>query len=469
MHICCQQQLRTFQQLQAPRHSTNSSSHSSSSTGMPAGMWESPDIASLTLARSPLRTLYYFSCSVASGTASAAHFVATHPITLGLALPLLAFYSAAKGLGYSEDTTALIEEWMLYVTWWLGLGVLSSIGLGTGMHSGLLFLFPHMLKVCLAAETCGHVDFNTRGDVWYSSEPFHCGDVPPGHVTYWQIFQKVALTAMLWGCGTAVGEVPPYFLSYKAASAGRRNEMYEGLQETLSSSSTAKQAGFMTHIAAAMQAWMMRIIQQHGFMGILLLASWPNAAFDLCGICCGAFLMPFWQFFGATLIGKGVIKVSGQAMFFVALFRQASRTAILALLSKLLPSSLPFGLSKPGSPAPAVLLTGFVDSQISKFQVRVSAKAAEHRAETRWWWQRRLDTFSANFRSKEAFQAWAYTQVPDTVAEVWGWVIFVLMTMFAVSCINTLAQSYKVWLNEQQQLQQRQQQAEGAESKPKQQ
>jgi hypothetical protein len=36
---------------------------------------------------------------------------------------------------------------MLYVTWWLGLGVLSSIGLGTGMHSGLLFLFPHMLKV----------------------------------------------------------------------------------------------------------------------------------------------------------------------------------------------------------------------------------------------------------------------------------------------------------------------------------
>jgi uncharacterized membrane protein YdjX (TVP38/TMEM64 family) len=77
----------------------------------------------------------------------------------------------------------------------------------------------------------------------------------------------------------------------------------------------------MTRIAAAMQAWMMRIIQQHGFMGILLLASWPNAAFDLCGICCGAFLMPFWQFFGATLIGKGVIKVSGQAMFFVALFR----------------------------------------------------------------------------------------------------------------------------------------------------
>jgi hypothetical protein len=75
-------------------------------------MWESPDVASLTLARSPLRTLYYFSCSVASGTASAAHFVATHPITLGLALPLLAFYSASKGLGYAEESTALIEVWL---------------------------------------------------------------------------------------------------------------------------------------------------------------------------------------------------------------------------------------------------------------------------------------------------------------------------------------------------------------------
>lgn len=47
-----------------------------------------------------------------------------------------------------------LQEWVLYTTWWISLGVLSSIGLGTGMHSGLLFLFPHMLKVrCLASST----------------------------------------------------------------------------------------------------------------------------------------------------------------------------------------------------------------------------------------------------------------------------------------------------------------------------
>jgi hypothetical protein len=52
-------------------------------------------------------------------------------------------------------------------------------------------------------------------------------------------------------------------------------------------------------------------------------------------------------------------------------------------------------------------------------------------------------------RSKDALRAWAYKQIPDTFPELWGWVIFVLISMFAISCINTLAQSYKVWLDEQ--------------------
>lgn len=34
----------------------------------------------------------------------------------------------------------------------------------------------------------------------------------------------------------------------------------------------------------------------------------PNPLFDLAGITCGHFLVPFWTFFGATLIGKALIK-----------------------------------------------------------------------------------------------------------------------------------------------------------------
>lgn len=47
------------------------------------------------------------------------------------------------------------ELWITYMAWWVGLGVLSSIGLGTGMHSGLLFLFPHILQVSFPCQLHG--------------------------------------------------------------------------------------------------------------------------------------------------------------------------------------------------------------------------------------------------------------------------------------------------------------------------
>jgi len=34
----------------------------------------------------------------------------------------------------------------------------------------------------------------------------------------------------------------------------------------------------------------------------------PNPLFDLAGIMCGQFLVPFWKFFLATLLGKALIK-----------------------------------------------------------------------------------------------------------------------------------------------------------------
>lgn len=53
------------------------------------------------------------------------------------------------GAGQHMEEVQKVELWFWWAVWWLGLGILSSIGLGTGMHSGLLFLFPHMLKVIL--------------------------------------------------------------------------------------------------------------------------------------------------------------------------------------------------------------------------------------------------------------------------------------------------------------------------------
>lgn len=45
--------------------------------------------------------------------------------------------------------------------------------------------------------------------------------------------------------------------------------------------------------------------------------------FDLAGITCGHFLIPFWTFFGATLIGKAIIKMHIQKIFIIIAFNEA--------------------------------------------------------------------------------------------------------------------------------------------------
>ena len=51
------------------------------------------------------------------------------------------------------------------------------------------------LQVCLAAEKCGHLDFDIRSDMWWRSQGFHCGDTPAGGVSFADIFWKVWLLA----------------------------------------------------------------------------------------------------------------------------------------------------------------------------------------------------------------------------------------------------------------------------------
>ena len=67
-------------------------------------------------------------------------------------------------------------------------------------------------------------------------------------------------------------------------------------------------AGSPGEVLQAFRWLMAALLSRHGFWGIFLLAAWPNALFDLCGICCGHFLMPFWEFIGATMAGKALVK-----------------------------------------------------------------------------------------------------------------------------------------------------------------
>jgi len=111
---------------------------------------------------------------------------------------------------------------------------------------------------------------------------------------------KVWPQCFLWGLGTAIGELPPYLVSKAARLAGQRSGEFEAEIEAARAS---------TDVFSRLKLWTMDFTQKHGFVGVLLLAGWPNAAFDMCGMCCGYLLMPFATFFIAVVLGKAVLKV----------------------------------------------------------------------------------------------------------------------------------------------------------------
>jgi len=286
----------------------------------------------LSLLRSPILTLYYFSLVLKENFLYYTRYLATHPGVVFVLIPLLAMYFI---LGNIEGSHQLLvrefEQTILFAVWWLGLGILSSIGLGTGMHTGLLFLFPHIMKVCLAATTCQSINFESRNDMWLRSDPssFVCLSQGSG-LSFIELFKKVFFPCFLWGTGTAIGEIPPYAISRAARLAGIANIEFQEIQQAKS------KWGFVD----AMKEWMINFLQKNGFIGVIIMSAWPNAAFDLCGICCGHFLMPFWSFFLATFIGKALLKVNGQACFFIVLFTEEYLSGLVGFIENIIPHDL---------------------------------------------------------------------------------------------------------------------------------
>ncbi len=69
----------------------------------------------------------------------------------------------------------------------------------------------------------------------------------------------------------------------------------------------------------------------------------------MAGITCGHFSIPFSTFFGATLIGKAIIKVHIQAIFVILAFSEHHVEVLLTILEKRFPflkSSLSQSLEK---------------------------------------------------------------------------------------------------------------------------
>ena len=175
-------------------------------------------------------------------------------------------YSLISGISIYFLLFWLFPDIIHTILYWTVLGILSSIGLGSGLHTFILYLAPHIVATTI--------------------------DFPDENL--FQIYQRVLLPAIYWGIGTAIGELPPYLLA-KGATYD-----YKNIPAILSNS-----------------LLLSNMLRRYSFLTILAFASFPNPLFDLAGVLSGYIQIPFLTFFSAVLIGKAFIKAQGQTLFII--------------------------------------------------------------------------------------------------------------------------------------------------------
>ncbi|XXG48537.1 hypothetical protein AAC387_Pa02g2959 [Persea americana] len=291
------------------------------------------DLENLTLTSQPFKTLKFFILATVQYLKQSILYI----LGKGGWFMLLSILVVSFGIlliavdGPHEKHVQEFVNYFIFILWWVTLGVASSIGLGSGLHTFVLYLGPHIALFTIKCVQCGRVDLKTspydtiqlkRGPSWLEKD---CSEFGPPlfsttpdslvRVTLSSILPQVQLEAILWGLGTALGELPPYFIS--RAEARMSGSRLDGLKEL--NTSPVEDSGFVAGYLRRMKRWLFLHAQHLNFFTILVLASVPNPLFDLAGIMCGQFGVPFWKFFFATLTGKAIIKTHIQTVFIISL------------------------------------------------------------------------------------------------------------------------------------------------------
>jgi len=80
----------------------------------------------------------------------------------------------------------------------------------------------------------------------------------------------VIVEAFLWGLGTAIGELPPYYVARAASLAGRKSEE---LDEIIDESKISKEEYRRLPLIERLKIIIYKTLQKHAFIAILILAS----------------------------------------------------------------------------------------------------------------------------------------------------------------------------------------------------
>ena len=259
--------------------------------------------------KEPLTILYYFGLYLLDALKDFVEFVRLRAyISFSITIMILFILISYNIQGDHQKWIRELESLVIWYGYWVMLGIASSIGLGTGLHTFMLFLGPFIAQTTITAYKCSSLDFETRG--WNSFVCHSTNSMDDGMITLLSVANKIKLECFYWGLGTAIGELPPYFVARAAASAGQGNEEFVSVEKLLEKPVSERTLSERFRIA------MHQLLKSAGFFGILLCASIPNPLFDIAGILCGHFGIPFFTFFGATVLGKAIIKTSIQVCHF---------------------------------------------------------------------------------------------------------------------------------------------------------
>tara|TARA_B110000261_G_scaffold161641_1_gene203495 strand:+ start:92 stop:1075 length:984 start_codon:yes stop_codon:yes gene_type:complete len=246
----------------------------------------------LSLYNQPKETLYYFGNYIYNSINT--DYIKNNII----AIPYIFLYLLVS---FQFNFLNFLNSFFINFGYWFGLGVMSSIGLGFGVHTGFLILFPLVSKVTIFANHCGNANFTI-----YDEDAFNCIPDINSNITTLSIYTKIFLPSFAWAIGTACGEIPPYWIS-RFDRLNRTNSF------DFSNFTQNKMMQYLNKIT-------IDLLLKYKFWAILLLSSYPNAAFDLCGIAAGHYLIPFCDFVSATIIGKAFIKTPIQCLLLIKLF-----------------------------------------------------------------------------------------------------------------------------------------------------
>ena len=171
--------------------------------------------------------------------------------------------------GYYSSLVFIYKN-IIFYSYWFILGVLSTIGIGFGLQTGVIFVVPYVIDI-----------YNTE-----------CNLIDCNYTKILDIYIICLPVVIFWAIGSAFGELPPYFLA--------KNSQID-IFPTTSSSFKDKMINKIINLVK-------NKLRQNSFITIVIFSCWPSITFDMCGLLCGYYKFSIKEFLIPTIIGKAFIK-----------------------------------------------------------------------------------------------------------------------------------------------------------------